>query len=99
MDRRGFLKWFGIGTIVAPVLNSELQARIVAPPKVEIISAEDWAQIEPSIKEQRNLQFVLTMWDGHYHRWSGKVLSFEGPKAGETFADMHIRVSQRGPIK
>lgn len=42
MDRRGFLGLFGTGAVIAPVLAGvalpEVHARIIEPPKVELVS-------------------------------------------------------------
>src|SRR5438128_32819 len=75
-DRRSFLKLFGIGAVVAPVVGGVMvqssQALIVEPPKVEAIEAP------PLIEASRNL------FPGDYdatiylkHRGTGKLTRWD----------------------
>jgi|SRR5579872_664587 len=40
LDRRSLLKFFGIGTVIAPVGCAEVRARLLAEPQVDIIPAK-----------------------------------------------------------
>lgn len=70
IDRRGFLQAFGIGAIAVPVVGGvpELQhtARIIEPPKVELVTAPkilDELPMEPFLN-RTVCKTVVTMFDG-----------------------------------
>lgn len=37
MNRRELLKWFGAGTIIAPVGVREVTAKLIEPPLIEVV--------------------------------------------------------------
>lgn len=39
MNRRELLKWFGAGTIIAPVGVSDVTAKLIEPPLIEVVSS------------------------------------------------------------
>jgi hypothetical protein len=58
VNRRALLKYFGIGTVIAPVAGAAPLARLIEVPKVEIVEA---ATIPAPLDLRRVESFTLTL--------------------------------------
>ena len=73
MNRRDLIKFFGAGTLIAPIAGSEPIARLIEVPKVELVQAARMP--EPiAMKEVRSVSVSFEMADGSRRALRSKVL-------------------------
>ena len=67
MNRRELLKFFGAGTVIAPLAEPSVVGRLVEPPKVELFTPEVVPAKKFSLKAVRSVSVRLTLADGSVH--------------------------------
>ena len=73
MNRRDLIKFFGAGTLIAPIAGSEPIARLIEVPKVELVEATKIP--EPiAMKDVRSVSVSFEMADGSRRSLRSKVL-------------------------
>lgn len=65
MNRRELLKYFSVGTVIAPLAHASMAARIIEPPKLEAVKL-----IETPIDygKVKSATVTLEMFDGSVHQ-------------------------------
>jgi hypothetical protein len=102
-SRRELLKLFGAGTIIAPIVGgvslSDAQAKLIEPPKVELVGA---GGIPPTIDlaDVKSVSVVFEMQDGAsarltfgYPYGSGRLVPSDRLSALLSFGRVHMNTS------
>lgn len=94
-NRRDLLKFFGAGTVIAPVAAAEPLARLIELPKLEIVEATKIP--EPiNINKVKSVAMVMTMDDGTVrtihmgNHWISRAL-LAGNSPGVLYPTDHIK--------
>lgn len=84
VNRRDILKFFGAGTVIAPIVGAAPAARLIEPPAVEIIKPQDLVVIPQKLSDVVRVSVALEFRDGTTRRLqSTGVMWPNGDTAGE----------------
>lgn len=59
MGRRSLLQLFGAGAVIIPAVEPSVSAKIIEPPKVELVEASALQKIERNTRHIRDLSFMI----------------------------------------